>query len=130
MIRSISQPENDHVHIWAIGKRGDNLGECMADVEHQIPSVLNWYARLSDKEEVLRILLNDPEQMLDGPEPIGYWGFGRNPSPVRSYLAGYSALNLGKADLARKNFQQAIESGCFSSLFTSVDQAIGRGAQV
>jgi hypothetical protein len=116
--------------MWSIDKHGKNLDSCMADVEQQIPSVLNWYARLSDKEEVLRILLEDSEQMLDGPEPIGFWGFGRNPSPIRSYLTGYSALNLGKADLAREKFSEAIRSGCFSKLFTTVEEAVGRVPQL
>jgi hypothetical protein len=102
----------------------------MADVEQQIPSVLDWYALLSDREEVLRILLDDPEQMLNGPKLIGYWGFGCNPSPIRSYLAGYSALNLGKVDLAREKFYEAVQSGCFSKLFTTIEEAISRAPQL
>jgi hypothetical protein len=129
LIRSIPQSKNNHVQMWAIDKRGENLDLCMADVERQIPLVLDWYARLSDREEVLRILLENPEQMLDGPEPIGYWGFGRNPSPIRSYLAGYSALNLGNDDLAREKFFEAVQSGCFSKLFTTVEEAISRVSQ-
>jgi len=93
----------------------------MADVEPQIPMAIDWYTQLNNSEEVLRILLNDPEQMLDGPKPIGCWGFGHNPSPIRSYLTGYSALHLNKIDLALEKFSEAVQSGCFTKLFTTAE---------
>jgi hypothetical protein len=53
---------------------------------NQIPDALAWFERLNQRNEVLRILREDDERMTE------LWGFGRNPSPIRSYLAGYVAM--------------------------------------
>jgi hypothetical protein len=85
----------------------------------QIPVALSWFAQFEEKPEVLRILLEqDPGHAL--------WGFGGRPSPVRSYLSGYVALALGKHDLAYEKLQEAVQSNCFATLFSSVDGAINR----
>jgi hypothetical protein len=89
-------------------------------VEQKIPTVLAWFERLRDKKEVLRILLNEPEEMSS------LWGFGNNPSPVRSYLSGYVALNLGKKELAESKLREAADSKCFSQLFSTVEGALLR----
>jgi len=108
--------------IWSVDAEGKNLSWCIQDVLNQIPDALAWFSRLSQKYEVLRILRDDDERMP------ALWGFGRNPSPVRSYLAGYAALSVGDQVLAETRLREAVESKCFVNLFNSVEGAINRAA--
>jgi hypothetical protein len=103
-----------------VDAEGKNLGWCMQDVLHRIPDAVAWFARLGDKNEVLRILQEEKEDLFE------LWGFGNNPSPIRSYLSGYVALSIGDTELARAELQAAVESNCFTYLFSSVDGAINR----
>ena len=103
--------------IWAIKKDGRNLAWCISDVAQQIPSALAWFERLGDRQEVLRILSQDDEEMSR------LWGFGRKPSPNRSYLTGYVALAVGDEQLAEKELENAVASGCYPHLFSSVEGA-------
>jgi Domain of unknown function (DUF4304) len=122
---SIAQVVSKQGHqnqIWAVDEEGLSLAWCIGDVEQQVPLALAWCARLSNKEEVLKILLDETERMSD------LWGFGNNPSPWRSYLAGYTALTLGKGELARQKLGEAVGSGCFEHLFKTVEGAINRVA--
>jgi hypothetical protein len=106
--------------LWSVAKDGRNLVWCIRDVAAQLPNTLAWFARLDDRREVLRILQSQDEQMSN------LWGFGRNPSPLRSYLLGYAALALGEDKLAKLKLQEAVESKCFVNLFASLDGAIRR----
>lgn len=108
--------------IWRVDPMGKNLSWCIQGVLNQLPSALEWFDRLADKAEVLRILEEEDHRM---PE---LWGFGRKPSPIRSYLAGYVALALGRSELAEARFQEAVESRCFVNLFSSVQGAVQRAA--
>jgi hypothetical protein len=89
-------------------------------VENKIPTALAWFGRLRDKSEVLRILLTEAEEMTT------LWGFGNNPSPVRSYVSGYVALNLGNRSLAESKLREAAETKCFAHLFSTVEGALQR----
>jgi hypothetical protein len=71
---------------------------------------LPWYDSLRNTCEVLRVLTDEPEDM------DRLWGFGRNPSPMRSYLTGYVALSLGKRELAKSSLQSVLQSGSFTSI--------------
>jgi hypothetical protein len=106
--------------VWVIDPDGRNLGWCIQDVINQLPKALEWYASLDNRSEVLRILQQEDETME------GYWGFGRNPSPARSYAAGYVALALGDEATARAHLQAAVDSNCFVHLFTGVEGALAR----
>jgi hypothetical protein len=106
--------------IWVIEKDGRNLSWCIQDVAQQINSALAWFERLRDKNEVLRILTEEPENMTE------LWGFGRNPSPSRSYLRGYVAMALGQQEVAQQELKAAVESGCFTHLFSSTKGAEAR----
>jgi hypothetical protein len=106
--------------IWPVDAEGRNLSWCIQGVINQIPDALAWFSRLSKKDEVLRILRAEDNEMPK------LWGFGRNPSPIRSYLTGYVALSLGDRAMAEAKLREAIESKCFANLFTSVDGAIHR----
>ena len=106
--------------IWSVDNIGKNLLWCIQDVLGQIPTTLDWFARLDDRTEVLRILLEQDEDMQR------LCGFGRNPSPIRSYYAGYVAHSLGQEQVASAKLQEAVDSKCFTRLFSSVGGAINR----
>ncbi|MGV6851513.1 MAG: DUF4304 domain-containing protein [bacterium] len=119
--RKIKQPENTSNDIWYIDKKGKYLDKAIEDVANQLQSYsLNWFQRLSDKNEILNILCNEEESMEN------LWGFGNNPSPHRSYLTGYVAHNLGNLVLANQKLQEAVESGCYSKMFTNIDDALSK----
>ena len=103
--------------VWSIDEKGSNLAWAMTDVAKQIPTALDWFARLDDRAEVLRILQEEDEDMLK------LWGFGRRPSPLRAYLTGYVAMSLGKDKLADREFEAAVASGRFANLFSSKEGA-------
>lgn len=104
--------------IWSVDPDGANLDACLQDVVDQLPEAFAWFARLEDRAEVLRILLEGSEDM----ERL--WGFGGNPSPSRAYHAGYVALSMGDKATAMPLLQDAVDSGSYVKLFTSVDAAI------
>jgi len=106
--------------IWPVDKDGRNLAWCIRDVTTQLPNALAWFSHLDDRREVFHILRDQDEQMSQ------LWGFGRNPSPIRSYLLGYAALALGEHALAETKLQEAVDSKCFAQLFSSVDGAFRR----
>ena len=106
--------------IWSVDADGKNLPWCIRDVLNQLPEALDWFARLDSRAEALRVLLEGDEDMHR------LWGFGRNPSPTRSYHAGYVALALGDAATAAAKLQEAVDSKCYVNLFSSVDGAINR----
>lgn len=106
--------------IWSVDHTGKNLLWCIQDVLSQIPTIMDWFSRLDERTEVLRILLEQDEDMQH------LWGFGRNPSPIRSYSAGYVALSLGQEQAATAKLQEAVDSKCFTRLFSSVGGAINR----
>ena len=66
--------ESDEL-IWFVDNAGDNLLWCLNDVKNQIPNLIDWFEKLSSKEEVLRILQEQQENMAE------LWGFGNLPSP-------------------------------------------------
>ncbi|MDR7149739.1 hypothetical protein J2W49_001694 [Hydrogenophaga palleronii] len=117
---TVSQPGSKQSGVWSVDNEGRNLPWSIQDVVGQLPEVHRWFGRLSDRSEVLRVLLEDGEDM----ELL--WGFGRRPSPIRSYMTGYVALSMGMQDLAREKLDEAVASKCFTALFDSVEGAINR----
>ena len=111
-------PRQDN--IWSITKDGENLLQCIQDVQTQIPDALNWFERLEHRTQVLEILEHDPAKSQR------LWGFGTPTSPVRSYLLGYVSLSLGRIESARQHFQKAVASNSFVNFFSSVEGAINR----
>jgi hypothetical protein len=109
-------------NIWSIDADGRNLLWSMKDVSNQLASALEWFSRLDDRAEVLRILLEDKSDMRR------LSGFGNNPSPTRSYHAGYVALSLGDRSTATTKLQEAVDSKCYETLFSNVDEAISRAS--
>jgi len=110
--KSIAQKELPRKSIWHIDSEGDNLEIVIQDVKNQlITQGLPWFERFENMNEVMRTLLEDRED-LNGTD-----GFGRNPSPIRSYLTGYIALSMGDYELAKKALNEAIGSGCFNHAY-------------
>lgn len=108
--------------VWSVDEVGKNVRWCLQDVLNQLPKAFAWYSGLDDREEVFRILMERDENMRE------LWGFGRNPSPMRSYHAGYVALALGRLAIARSKLQEAVDSKSYVNLFSNVDEALGRTA--
>ncbi|MDP2764224.1 MAG: DUF4304 domain-containing protein [Brevundimonas sp.] len=121
-VAKLDQAKHVPEGVWSVDERGLNLDHCIRDVAGQLPLAASWFSRLSDKSEVLRILLEDEEKMQR------LWGFGRNPSPLRAYLTGYVARDLQYDQLARQKLAEAVSSRCFDDLFGNVEQAICRVA--
>lgn len=119
LLPTMSAPSSN-AHVWAIDVEGKNLSWAIQDVLNQLPEALEWYAILGNRSEVLRILQHGNDSF------DRFWGVGRNPSPVRSYSAGYAALALGDTAAARKHLQDAVDSKCFVHLFSSVEGALAR----
>ena len=119
LLPSVSAAPSSRI-IWSVDPDGKNLLWCIRDVLTQLPKAFDWFSRLDDRQEVLRILLESDEDMHQ------LWGFGRNPCPMRSYHAGYVALSLGDKAIATALLQDAVDSKSFASLFSSVDGAINR----
>jgi hypothetical protein len=118
--RTIMQAGNKQDGVWSVDDRGKNLLWCIQDVVEQLPDVFDWFRKLGDRREVLRVLLEDDEDMKV------LWGAGRRPSPNRSYMTGYVALSMGMHDLAREKLQEAVSSNCFTAVFASVEGAMNR----
>jgi hypothetical protein len=79
-----------------------------------------WFDRFANLEEVLRTLIEDEEQ--NG----GTWGFGAKSAPMRSYLIGYVALELGKVELAAPALKRALEFEGFNRVKSQLRQAVQR----
>ena len=109
--------------VWSVEKKGKNLAGCIEDVVQQLPQAMAWFGRLADKREVLRILREDGEDMT------ALWGFGRNPSPLRSRLTGYVALELKCHDLAVEKLGEAAASDLFADLPSKRNGAVARNPQ-
>ncbi len=115
--RGITQPGIKDEYIWFVSENGRNLDWCINDVVKMIPIALEWFKQFHDRRKVLQLLTTGEQVMQE------LWGYGNNPSPIRSYLKGYVALSLNENDLANQNFLDAVESGCFSHLFSSIEGA-------
>ena len=107
-------------YIWSIDEKGGNVNSCIEDVKSKLPLVLQWFSQFERRENVLNILLNGSERMNQ------LSGFGRNPSPIRSYLLGYVALSMGNQSLAEEKLQEAVNSGCFAYSFLSLEEALSK----
>ena len=120
LTRRVASRGKEHGDVWNLDEQGRNLLWCIQDVAEQLPDAAAWFDHLTDKSEVLNILLNQDEDMN------GLFGFGRNPSPIRSYLTGYVALAVGNQNLAEEKLGEAVQSNCFTYLFEDVDSALRR----
>ena len=105
-------------NIWYVDAAGKNLDIVVADAKKAIVETgLGWFSRFGDLREVLRTLLEDSESNEST------HGFGSNPSPNRHFMTGFTALAIGKKDLAMGRIQLALNSGFFKE-FESKMQAV------
>jgi len=97
--------------IWFIDESGKNLASSLDDVNAALRRTgFHWFEQFANPDDVLRILLTQHEQMSR------LWGFGNNPSPLRSYMIGYVALSLGDERIAAEHLQAASASHSFASV--------------
>ncbi|MBK9586509.1 MAG: DUF4304 domain-containing protein [Alphaproteobacteria bacterium] len=105
--------------IWYIDPEGQFIEPAMNDVREQLEKIaLPWFENLQSDERMLDILLHRDEDM------DSLWGFGRNPSPMRSYLTGYLALHMGRNALARTHLQAVLDSPAFEYEKTEIRKVI------
>lgn len=90
--------------VWYIDKEGRNLPDVMTDCISQIQKKgFEWYNKFNSKENVFKILFNDHEDMN------GTWGFGNFNSANRNKLIAYTAIELGKKELAIEKLKLILE---------------------
>lgn len=93
--KGITQTELETKDIWFIDNHGANLIDVMIDCGNQIQNIgLSWFNKFETKEKVLNILINDSMDMEST------WGFGNFDSPIRNEYTAYTAIELGKYELA------------------------------
>jgi hypothetical protein len=112
--KRIVQPKFTREEIWFVSEDGSNLSEVVADAAGALDAASDWFERFRDPEEVVRTLREDDEMMECA------WGFGGIGSPVRHYLTGYSAIHVGRYDLARASFQALLDSGAMTENYERV----------
>ncbi len=116
--KSIRQPNLKRTDVWYVDAAGKNLDIVVADAKKAILETgLGWFSRFDDMKEVLRTLLEDSESNENT------FGFGADPSPIRHFMTGFTALTMGKMDLAIERIHIALNSGCFKE-FESKMQAV------
>ncbi len=109
--KGLTQRRLKRPDIWLIKGERD-VEPCVADARDQILNrALPVLDRLADDREVLRIFREDLP-CIDG----GLWGFGNQPSPVRSFYTAYTARHCSERELAREELANAIQSGCFDGI--------------
>jgi hypothetical protein len=110
--------------IWFIREDGSNLESALKEVHDRLLGEgLRWFHRFEQREDVLRIFNSELEVMGE------LWGFGNNPSPHRSYCIGYSALALGRHELALPHLKSVLSSGCFPLVEGQLRAAVQAAAQ-
>jgi hypothetical protein len=104
--KSIKQPSLKRKDVWYVDPTGENLETVIADARRAILDIgLPWFKRFSNPQEVLRTLLEDSESDKSAS------GFGAHSSPRRDFMTGFTALSLGKMDLAKEHIKKALDSG-------------------
>jgi hypothetical protein len=87
--------------IWYIDNDSDNLIDVMIDCGQQIErNGINWFNQFDTKEKVLNILTDKSEDLEN------IFGFGNLDSPIRNEYTAYTAIGLGKFDLAIDRFER------------------------
>jgi hypothetical protein len=116
--KSIKQPLK-RTDVWLVDPSGKNLDMVIADAKKAILETgLGWFGRFGNMKEVLRTLLEDAESNEST------FGFGANPSPIRHFMTGFTALTTGKTLLAIERIQKALDSGCFKEFEAEMNAAL------
>ncbi len=96
--KGIKQKELAREDIWFIDENGNNLNAIVLDCKNQIiEKAFNWFEQFDKNENILQILLKEPENMKK------LWGFGNFDSPRRNKFTAY------KFDLAIEKFKKCQE---------------------
>lgn len=104
--KTLEQRELPRPDVWYVDERGVYLMPAVLDATHALVNQgLPWFERFASYEELLRTLLEDGESMEIA------WGFGNQPSPIRAFLTGYTALALGRRAMAREYLAWLVARG-------------------
>jgi hypothetical protein len=96
--KTIDQETFPRPDIWLVERDGSNLLETIADASVVLRrDGLPWFDRFRSLDEVLRLL-----QQEDLPEV-----YARRHSPMRKYMIGYIALELGRTEVAEPMISEA-----------------------
>ena len=107
MQKTVLQVELPRKNAWFVKADGTNAQAMVGNARDVIVQEgLPWFERFRDPLEVRRTLVEADEQMHGGT-----FGFGNNPSPIRSYMLGYVSKHLGDTGGAIQCFQDLIKSG-------------------
>lgn len=102
--KRIEQKEFLRKDIWFIDNDEKYLTTAVNDCKTQIEQDgFEWYKQFDTNENVLRILMEDQVDMNRN------WGFGNIDSPKRNKFIAYTALKLGKIELAKSKFNEFIQ---------------------
>jgi hypothetical protein len=119
--KGIDQKEFPRDDIWFIRNDGGNLSSVVSDCNSQIQkTAFDWYKQFESKENVLRVLLEDQIDMKTT------WGFGNMDSPNRNKCIAYTAIELGKTELAVEKLQKLLISLQEQYEQTKYDYYLGR----
>lgn len=103
--KGIEQKEFPRENIWFVDNEGKYLKQAISDCKTQIEQIaFEWYKQFENKENVMRILLDDQIDM------DGTWGFGNMDSLNRNKFIAYTALELGQTELAVDKLQKLLSS--------------------
>jgi hypothetical protein len=99
--KRIEQKEFTNENIWFINNDRNYLTSAITDCKNQIEkSAFQWYDQFDNKENVLRICLED-EMDMDGT-----WGFGNKDSYSRNRLIAFTANEMGDYAIALEYFEK------------------------
>mgnify|MGYP000132372863 CR=1 FL=1 len=99
--KRIEQKEFTNENIWFIDDNGNYLKSAVIDCKNQIEKIaFQWYDQFGNKENVLRICLEDEMDME------GTWGFGNKDSYSRNRLVALVANEMKKYEIALKYFDK------------------------
>lgn len=110
--KSIKQREVNVKTLWHIDSDGGNLVDVIDDARRVIINdALLWLSQWDDLSVLLRRLLEEHND----DSPLVWQGFGGKGSPLRNFMIGFTALELGQFDLAITHLRQALNSKVFSA---------------
>ncbi len=99
--KGIAQNNLNRLDIWHIDSDGGNLIDVMIDCGQQIERTgINWFNQFDTREKVFNILTDKSEDLEN------VFGFGNHDSPIRNEYTAYTAIGLGKFDLAIDRFEK------------------------
>jgi hypothetical protein len=104
--------------LWAVNSSGSNLEICMADTLEQIRKYQkDWFDELAEISRKVDVVENERQDMKI------LWGWGNNPSPMRSLYLACLYYEIDRAKSLRY-IDEVANGSSFRSLFTTRGEGI------